>query len=75
MGRAADVSRKISASLVNIWPHRCFIPVAKIEADRPIMVEMNTATKAANLALFGLFPPSSLPTRVETANPSELGKM
>ncbi|KAF1882687.1 hypothetical protein Lal_00002867 [Lupinus albus] len=65
----------MSLSPVNILPHRFLIVKANTTAVNPIPPAKNTATTADNLAREGRLAPSSFPTRVETANPSDEGKM
>ncbi|KAF1886595.1 hypothetical protein Lal_00045828 [Lupinus albus] len=74
IGNAAAVNCKIFLSPVNILPHRFLIVIANTTAMNPIAPARNTATTADNLAREGLLAPSSFPTRVDTANPSDEGK-
>nr|CAB3468187.1 unnamed protein product [Digitaria exilis] len=73
MGSAAHVSRRISASDVNILPHAWRTPAANAMAPSPIPAAPATATCAAARAREGRLAPSSFPTRVETPSPSEEG--
>ena len=75
MGNAIDVNRMISRSLVKSRAHTFRIDTANVVADKPMITAINTATTADNLARPGWLAPSWLPTRVETANPREDGKI
>ncbi|KAF7819756.1 hypothetical protein G2W53_025211 [Senna tora] len=66
IGNAADVSRRMASSFVNIRPHLYLIPDANIMAENPITDAIKTDTTADNFARQPkqrLPPPQALPAR------------